>query len=402
MKPLSLRRALAHRAAGQFVALWLALCALAPALAQGAAAAPPAGAASAPASRNVYAGGREVRPAGPTQGDFVAVGGRVIVDQPVGGDATLAGGAVDVRAPVADDLRAAGGDVSVENSVGGEAFVAGGNVTVRPQAGIAGMARLFGSSVTMDGRIDGDLQAAGQSVKVDGEVRGNVRLEGATIELGPKARIGGSLHYASGSELRRDPAATIAGPVVREPAQKSGAEGRGGMGDGRRPGHGPFWAGGIVSYLALLACAAVFLLVVPTFSRQAPERIRSEPWLSLAIGFGSLVAVPMLAVLLFVTLLGIPLGIAVMALYPVLLLTGFLVGVLFVAQLLPPALRKPLPLTFKSAIAYCALSLLLVLLVGLVPFVGGLAIGLVSIAGIGACVLELYRRRKAGPIQVTV
>ena len=73
-----------------------------------------------------------------------------------------------------------------------------------------------------------------------------------------------------------------------------------------------------------------------------------------------------------------------------------MVAALFIARLMPAALRQPAPAAFSRNLGYVALALLLVLLVGRVPLVGGALIGLVSLAGIGACVLELYGRRK-GP-----
>ena len=338
------------------------------------------------AGRNVYAAGGHVRPAAAIPGDFGATGGRVTLDQPVGADAMLAGGAVDVRAPVAGDLRAVGGDVNVEARVGGELFAAGGNVAVRPAAAVAGLARLYGANVVVEGPLAGDLDAAGEKVTINGEVRGNVHVEAGAVELGPLARIGGNLRYSAQGELKKAEGATVAGTLTREPLR----------GDDRRQWRGAAAVGGPFSYIALLACAAVFLLVAPLFSAQAPRRIQASPWLALGVGFGSLVAVPMLAVLLFITVLGIPLGVAVMALYPVLLLAGFIVGVLFVARLIPPALRKPQPATLGRTLGWFALALLLVLLAALVPVAGALVLGLVSVAGIGACVLELYARRK-GP-----
>jgi cytoskeletal protein CcmA (bactofilin family) len=347
--------------------------------------------ASATTERNAYAAGGEVRTSAPVQGDLMSVGGRIVVDQPVGGDATLAAGAVDVRAPIGDDLRVAGGDVAIENTVGGELFAAGGNVAVRAPAVVARQASVHGGSVTLEGRFDGDVRADGQKVTLNGDVKGNVHLAGEQIELGPRAHIAGNLAYASGAEIRRDAAAEVTGTITREPASatpQDRAPARGNRGTG--------FVGGVFSYLAFLACAAVFLLVVPRFSEEAPRRIQASPWLALGIGFATLVAVPVLAVLLFITLFGIPLGIAVMALYPVLLLTGFLVGVLSIARLLPAALRQPPPDRFARLIAYFAGALLLIMLVARVPFVGGLALAVVSLAGIGACVLELYERRR-GP-----
>lgn len=355
-------------------------------------------AASATTNRNVYTSGGQVTPSSPVKGDFTAAGGKVVVDQPVAGDASVAGGSVSVRAPVGDDVRAVGGDVSIESSVGGELFAAGANITVTSSAAISRGAKLYGSNVAMDGRVDGDLAATGQKVKINGEVRGNARLVAEAIELGPNARINGALSYASRSELSKAEGATISGAVTRDQDGSAGSARRAPEGVRMWEGsvRGPSWAASVMSFLALLAFAAIFLLIVPRFGEEAADRIQASPWLSLAIGFGSFVAVPVLALLLFVTLLGIPLAIAVLALYPALLLAGFVVGVLLIARLLARGLRKPAPADYAKTMGYFAAGLLLTLLVAKVPLAGGVVVGLLSLAGVGACVLELYRRRN-GP-----
>jgi hypothetical protein len=144
----------------------------------------------------------------------------------------------------------------------------------------------------------------------------------------------------------------------------------------------------------MLACAAVLLAVAPGFARQTAGRIHASPWLALAVGFAAVVAAPVLAALLFVTILGIPLGVIVLALYPVLLLVGFVVGALFFARLIPAALRKAPPTTFGASMGYAALALLAIMLLGRVPMLGGVVLALVSLLGMGACVLELYGRRQ--------
>lgn len=347
-------------------------------------------------NRNVYAAGGQVRPAAPVAGDFAAVGGRVILDKPVAGDASLAGGSVDVRAPVGDDVRAAGGDISIESTVGGELFASGGNIALTPEAVIGRTARMYGGSITIEGRIDGALKARAQRLVINGEVRGDADLSAGQIELGPNARIGGVLNYGSESVLKRADSAVVAGAVTRaEGAKPPGFPPRERAGRSwRSTAQG--WVAGLFSYLALLACAAVFVLLVPVFGTHAAERVKDSPGVALGIGFATLLAVPVFAVLLCITLLGIPLGIAVMMLFPVLLLAGFTVGVLWVSRLIPDALGKPWPASWGGGMAYVAAALLLLLLLGRVPFVGGLALSLLTLAGVGACVLEMYGRRK-GP-----
>ena len=334
-------------------------------------------------------------PSGPVGGDFAAGGGKVIVNHPVAGDASLAGGSVDVRAPVGDDVRAVGGDVSIESTVGGELFAAGANIALTSAAAVGRGASLWGSSVAIDGRINGDLKTTAQKVTINGDVRGNARLVADEIELGPQARIGGSLSYASKSDLKKADGATIVGAVTREEDSSGRAARRAPDGGWTWEGsvRGSSWVGSVMSFVVLLALAAIFLVILPRFGERASERIQASPWLALVAGFGSIIAVPVLALLLFVTLLGIPLAIAVLALYPALMLAGFVIGVLFIARLLATGLGKQVPRGFKGAIGYFAAGLLLTLLVAKVPFVGGLLVALLSLAGAGGCVLELYGRR---------
>jgi cytoskeletal protein CcmA (bactofilin family) len=365
------------------------------ALAQVPAPANPSGA-SATVNRNVYTAGGEVRSTAPVHGDFTAAGGHVIVDQPVSGDAGLAGGSVEVRAPIADDLRVAGGDVKVDAAIGGELFVVGGNVIVTSATVVGRGASLHASKISMDGRIEGELQANADRIVINGEVTGDVRVHASRIELGPRAKIGGALHYVSDNELVKAEGATVQGAVAREEKLSSRARERRAQADADRPSRGGRWAGGVASYLGVLAVAALFLLVAPVFGAGAAQRVRATPWAALGLGFATLLAVPVLAVLLFITVLGIPLGLAVLALYPAVLLLGFVVSVLFIARVVPPAFRLPAPQSFGATMGWFAAALLLVLVVARIPFVGALLMLFVALAGLGAGVLELYARRK-GP-----
>jgi cytoskeletal protein CcmA (bactofilin family) len=348
--------------------------------------------------RHVYTAGGQVRPARPVPGDYVAAGGRIVIDQRIGGDAMLVGGSIDVRAPIGDDLRAAGGDVNVDGTVGGELFAAGANITLARSAVIARSARIHGANISVEGRIEGGLKGSADKVTINGEVRGDVDVAAAQVELGPAAKIGGALRYSSAAELKPAEGATVGGAVTRESESRRSNPGRHGdeprMHGERRVGG---WVGGLLSYLGLLACGALLMLVAPVFSSEAPDRIRAMPWVSLGIGFATVIAAPVLAVLLFVTLLGIPLGFIVLALYPVLMLAGFLVGTLFIARLMPGALRQQAPAGFKNVIGYFALALLMVLLLARLPLAGGILLAFVTFAGIGACAVELYGRRKAAP-----
>jgi cytoskeletal protein CcmA (bactofilin family) len=350
-------------------------------------------------SRNVYSVGGSVRPSASVEGDFVAAGGRVIIDQPVKGDATLAGGSVDVRAPIGDDVRVAGGDVTIESTIGGELYAAAGNITLTKAAQVAYSASLFAGNVTIDGKIDGPVKVGAQKIILNGEIKGDTRLYAQQIELSPSAKIGGALHYPMSAEFKKADGATIGGSITRENPEDVRRNGNPNYNREWRmnmQGGSPMWTGGIFMFLAILAFASVFLLLFPKFSTQASGLVKTSPWLAMAIGFGSLVGVPMLAVLLFITILGIPLGVAFIALYPALLLAGYVVGVLFLAQRAQAAIRKDSPSSFAMTIGFFALALVLVMFIAWLPFIGPLTVFAITIVGVGACVLGLYRRHQSG------
>lgn len=350
------------------------------------------------ASQNVYSAGSHVRPKVVIDGDFVAAGGRVIIDQPVKKDLILAGCSIDIRAAVGDDVRVAGCDISAENSIAGELVAAGGSITLTNTARVASTASLFGGTVIIDGRVDGPLTVGAQKLVVNGEVNNDARLRAEEIEIGPTGKITGTVSYASPNEIKLMDGATIGGTVTREdePRTMRGRNMNREMRDwhAQRGSGGQTWFGSVFTYLALLACASVFFLVFPVFSAKASDTVRTSPWTALALGFSALVGVPVLAVLLFVTILGIPMGIILLALYPVLLLMGYVVSVLFVAQRAEIAMRKNTPPSFVTTIGFFALALLLMMLLGRIPFVGGLAVFIIVIIGVGASMIEMYSRRQ--------
>ena len=162
-------------------------------------------------------------------------------------------------------------------------------------------------------------------------------------------------------------------------------------------GSGSSWAGSVggaaVSFVLLLAVAALVLLGFTGFSNRAAHSMLTTPWPSLAVGVAVFIGAPMLAVLLCITLIGIPLGIALMMMFPLMLLIGWIIGVYGLAQRLQQAAQKNSPTQSSAAmIGFFALTLLVVMLIGSVPFVGVLVVAAVWLMGTGACALELYRQ----------
>ncbi|MBK0392762.1 bactofilin family protein [Ramlibacter algicola] len=319
--------------------------------------------------------------------DLFAAGANVSVDRPVTGDAMLAGGTVEVRAPVSDRVRVAGGDVMVDSTIGGKVLAAGGNVTIGPEAVIGGDARVYAGDAQVDGRIEGNLHVSAGKVSINGQVRGDVVVRAGSVELGRDARIGGLLRY-TGAELRRDEGAVVGGAVIHD------AEAR----ESRKYTiQGPGRASGVFFFVLELVVGALLLRFAPNFSARAADRTADSPASMVGLGFVVLVMLPVVFILLCILIIGIPFALALGAAVPVILLLSFALAVLGLAHRLPAMFRQAEPLHVSGQLAWFAIALAAVLVVGTVPVLGWLVMALFLLAGLGAFTLEIRRRRTGGP-----
>nr|WP_217345213.1 hypothetical protein [Noviherbaspirillum sp. L7-7A]MBV0879449.1 hypothetical protein [Noviherbaspirillum sp. L7-7A] len=337
-------------------------------------------AASHSGSGNTYLAGGEVRVTQAVTADLYAAGGSVSVAQSVAEDATLAGGKIDVTAPVGQDLRVTGGKIHVDARVGGDLAAAGGNVSISPASRIGGDVMLAGGDVRFAGQAMKDIKLAGGKLVLAGEVKGNARLYGQDIRLEPGARIVGDLVYASENPLSDEELALVAGKVRREDDAP-----------GRHRNTGGGWMHPVF-FISMLACGSILFLVFPNAVKGAEETMRHTPLKSLALGLVLLFALPPVAILFVVTLIGIPIGFGLMLLYPLLLLLGYLCAALFVGHAVAQALKQSGKTGMTWQIGFLALALLLFSVAARIPMLGGMLVFLVALMGTGALVQWLYRR----------
>ncbi len=259
-----------------------------------------------------YVAGCPVAIDGPVAGDAFAAGCSVDIDAPIEGDALAAGGNARIGAPIGQTLYAAGGNLTVNAAIGRSARIAGGQVEIGPKARIGGNVTVGGGDVRILGAVNGYVRAAGGRVLIDGPVGGDVVATSGTLELGPNARIAGRLTYASREELARDPAAQVLGGVERLTIE-------GGWAEASRHRFG-LRGGSWVWSIGLMVIAGVLVAALPAFQSRVSDTLRTRVGLSLLLGFVALVCIPVAALVLMITIIGLPLALMTVALYLALLL----------------------------------------------------------------------------------
>jgi len=266
--------------------------------------------------------------------------------------------------------------------------VAGGHVEVGSKAVIEGNLSVAGGNVVIRGPVKGYVQAAGGEVLIDSAIDGDVVAACGKLELGPNARIGGNLRYRAGEEMKRDPAAQVAGNVERLATRGRGIT-RSGV--GRTWTHGWFWTAGLVVLAVILSAA------LPAAARHVGGELRAHPWLALLVGFVALVCIPAAAVLVMLTIIGLPIGILVILLYLALLLVGYATTAVAIGDLALARARPAAASRVAWRMAAAALAVLVIALLGRIPFLGGFVVLLAIVIGVGALFMALSSFRAKPP-----
>lgn len=358
----------------KFAALWLALM-----ICAGTAAADDDAQASIGDTR--LTAGDDVQIDSPVAGNAFAAGARVGVTARIDRSAFLSGGDVTVTAPIGRNLYMAGGDLRLEGVVYGRLRAAGGNVRIVRDALVDGSASLAGGSIEVDGGVGRDLRAYGESIVINGVVGGDVELAGERIRIGPDARIAGKLEYRSGRPIVIDPEATIGRGITEMQKERRWM---------RNIGRGATIMGTTFSF-GLVLIGALMLLGLPRFTRESAAKLRNRPAAAAGIGCVMLVGVPLMILLLVLTIIGIPLALLFAFGYVALMLFGYLIAAIFVGDTVLERLSPAKARSVGFRILFLLLALILIAILRQLPFIGGLIVTLLFVAGIGAFTMRVWQ-----------
>ena len=248
------------------------------------------------------------------------------------------------------------------------------------------------SEARMAGTVRDTLVVVNQTATVSGDVGRDAIVANGTLRLEPTARIGGDVVLING-ELSQADGAEIAGRVVERSGAAAGAE-----------------FNRITAAVSLIAWLGVTLLVVLVALAWAAVGGRqlsaiagllgARPGLAAGAAVIFWIATPVVAFVAFVTVIGIPVGITLLIVMPLIwglgyVATGTRLG-FFLADLRhrTPDLAHP----YLEA----ALGVVIFQLIGLIPILGGIVVALAGLFGVGAIVVHAWRRIGTLPNQTNM
>lgn len=257
--------------------------------------------------------------------------------------------------------------------------------------------------VGADEVVSGDAVSIGGSATILGKVMGSVVAVGGSVLLGDSAYVGEDA-VSIGGGVERSETAVVHGEVVQV-----GISGPFPLIFGKGKTFKPSSVGSrilalirtIIFYLVLAAFAALAVYLGRNRIEHASDYLSREPLPAVLMGLLSPVLLLVAFVLLCLTIIGIPVALALLFLYPVFIFLGWVVTAHRLGQSMRPDEPTPLRTVFVGLAVLSGLHVLHALLkaVGIGGFLSfavgfaGLAIsGFGAFAGLGAILGTRFRR----------
>lgn len=338
-------------------------------------------------SGDAFLTGGTVTTAGTVQRSVFASGGKLRLKGNVVSDLIAAGGDVESSGAVGHNLVLAGGDVTISGDITGRAIAAGGHVRLDRTAMVHRDAWLAGGSVEVDGDVAGGARLTGGEVVVRGHIVGNVIARGQTVRIESGARIDGNLDVYSPHDPVIDSGATIGGTVSKHVAASPIKWVRGFV-----------WIAVVMTvifYVFLFLVGLLMIVFGPIFVERSHEILTRQGLAALGVGALITLATPPVALVLMISIIGIPFAMALFLLYALAMMLA--IPVLGTSVAFGFAGRTAGGLTRGRVILYYVLVLVVLWGIGWIPFLGALVWFILGMLGIGILAFQIFGFRRRVP-----
>ena len=321
-----------------------------------------------------YVGAGTVSMSGKVSEDMYAVAGSATINGEVGKDLTILAGSAQVHASTSDDVRVVAGEVVIAERVGGDVFVIGGLLKILSSATVAGNVFFYGGEAEINGAVGGSVLGTADRIRIDTTVDGDVDVTTAySLTLGDRANISGDVRYVSADEIIRAQNAVVEGEVVRN--TESTQPSRLSLGDRLLP-----------LFVLLFATLSFYLIFRRELLFVTKETFDSVAKAGL-VGAGVLLGGPLIVLLLFVTQLGVLVGLILL----LALLLGFTLSLVLMNVLAGNLAARLFSRRAEMNVWWIFLGTAIVDILIFIPIVGPFILFVLFTITLGGLVFSTYR-----------
>ncbi len=327
---------------------------------------------------NYIRAGQSIQVLGHITKDAILVGRDIIVSGPIEGDVIIVGQNVVINSVIGGNVRVVGGTVSVDATVGKNLTIMAGSLSTSSKTKIAWDVMAYAEAVDLQGTVDGSVWVRSQNMNLGAVVAKDVDIDtGKPLTVSGSAQVKGTLQYSGQNQAAIAPEAAITNLQYRPTAKKDGAPPSG------RPRL--FWP--LVFLFGAWVVGGVLLAVAEPWLNASSERIQQKPWVTLGWGVVGVTITPIVAVILAVTLIGIPLGVLLMMGYMALVYCARVIVGYSLARMIQARTHRPLP-----SIAVMVLGIGLYVVIINIPFAGPVLGLLGTTLAFGAVMQSLFKQ----------
>jgi len=320
---------------------------------------------------------------GDVDGDLIVWSRNVTVSGHVKGDIIGFAQEFRISGPVDGNVRAWAQTLSITSTIAKNMMAWTETIELEQKAKVGGSLMSGARDVELNGEVGGDFMAAADTVEIGGSVGRNAKVRSSRLSLGPSSEVRGQLQYKGRREAEVASGAKLGSPIdftqwKRGPDYQSPR----------------YYLHQLLFWGASLLFGIVLLLLAPGFFLDAEKACNR---FGLATGFGILflLATPLAALLMCVTIVGIGVGITALFLYVIALYAAQV----FVGSWLGDKILGESHGT-ASTIGRLALGLAIIHTVKLVPYLHVFVAAVVVVWGMGAMALAVYKNLRAAPVAV--
>ena len=307
-------------------------------------------------------------------GDLYVIGGSVVINGDIHEDLVVIGGRVTTTGEVMGDMRVIGGQVAVYGNVGDDIVVAGGQVDVGKSAVVGGSVIAGSGVLTVDGEVLEDIRGALGMLILNGTVGHDVIVTiEDTMSIADDAKIKRNLKYSALLE-GSVPDGVVKGEVSFNKFERETVL--------ETVTYASFIQKGL-SFLSALFLLAIFVISVPKSLISGAKLAKQNVPKAFGIGLLAVIVAVIGALILTITIVGIPLG---------LIMLGLFLIVMYISKIFVAAWASSYVLNFRKKnskwkiFGVMAGALLLYYILGMIPFVGWIINLVLFLIGVGILV----------------
>ncbi len=324
----------------------------------------------------LLATGNIVRVEGVVNGDLLAFAESVEVRGTVKGDVISFAKRTVVSGTVEGNIYNFSNSFDLDGQLAHNLYGFVQSLRVNERGRVGGGVLAGAGDVTLEGEVNRSVTMYAGNADVSGSVGRELAMTGDSLTLTNSARIGGNLSVRV-RDLKKvhiaDGATTTGTRDIQVRVRQS------------RFARPKFYFYQAVWLASAMLVGWLGFVLFPGFFRASTQAVGAG-WRSLGFGFAVLAGVPVAIILIAITLVGLPLSLMLLPLY----LIAIYLAKIWVGAFLGQMLLKPTAATTSEWLLGLLVGLLILTVVGYIPYLGGLVRLAVVCLGLGAFAWQLY------------